>query len=79
MRLATAASIRLFGDGRGVAEGVAHLVGTEPELGEREHEPVGGGQRAHGVHVVVRVGRLVGDEGAALPRVMTVPSASSSR
>ena len=37
----------LLGDAvEGVAEGVAHLVGTEPELGEREHEPVGGGGNA---------------------------------
>ena len=70
----------LGGAVEGVAEGVAHLVGTEPELGKREHEPIGGGGNALAAFAEwFGVGRLVGDEGAGLPRVMTVPSASSSR
>ena len=36
----------LGGAVEGVAEGVAHLVGTEPELGKGEHEPIGGGGNA---------------------------------
>lgn len=55
----------LGGAVEGVAQGVAHLVGTEPELGKREHEAIGGGRNAFAAFAKwFGVGRLVGDEGA---------------
>ena len=53
----------LGGAVEGIAEGVAHLVVTEPELGKGEHEPIGGGRTALSSRRGSE-GRLVGDEGA---------------
>ena len=55
----------LGGAVEGVAEGVAHLVGTEPKLGKREHEAIGGDRNAFAAFTErFGVRRLVGDERA---------------